>query len=192
MEHVVFYTGRDRTPQFRRMPSIDEAVRFVESLRNGEGIDDSQVYSLSEVPLRFQTYYRVEVPAEGGAGATDQAPSAFTAPVASAGGSLGASAVEPTPLEPTSFAATEPTASLESVPMFEPAPAEAATPPSAAVAVETLPPAPAVEVLEPATAEASIPDLLNGPVGGPAGGNDADAEAAANGKPHRGLGFFAR
>lgn len=63
MEHVVFFPAADGTPQFRRTPTLQDAVQLVEQLRNGEGVQDATVHALHEVPLSFKTYYRVEVPA---------------------------------------------------------------------------------------------------------------------------------
>ncbi len=63
MEHVVFFPSPDGTPAFRRVPSLDEAVRLVEHLRNVEGIDSVSCCALTEVPLAFRPYYRVEVDA---------------------------------------------------------------------------------------------------------------------------------
>ena len=63
MEHVVFFPAPDGSPAFRRVPSLEEAVRLVEHLRNVEGVASS-VHALTEVPLAFRTYYRVEVPGE--------------------------------------------------------------------------------------------------------------------------------
>jgi hypothetical protein len=60
-EHVVFFPGADGGPAFRRLPSLDEAVRFVEHLRNVEGVSEVSAYALAEVPLAFRPYYRVEV-----------------------------------------------------------------------------------------------------------------------------------
>lgn len=62
-EHVVFYPSADGGPAFRRLPSLEEAVRFVEHLRNVEGVSEVSVYALAEVPLAFRPYYRVEVSA---------------------------------------------------------------------------------------------------------------------------------
>ena len=62
MEHVVFFTGAEGAAQFRRLSSLEDAVRFVEHLRNVEGVDDPRVFSLAEVPLAFKTVYRVEIP----------------------------------------------------------------------------------------------------------------------------------
>jgi hypothetical protein len=62
MEHVVFFPAHDGSPAFRRVASLEEAVRFVEHLRNSEGVDEVSVHALSEVPLAFKPYYRVELP----------------------------------------------------------------------------------------------------------------------------------
>jgi hypothetical protein len=64
VEHVVFFPAPDGSPAFRRVPSLDEAVRLVEHLRNVEGVASVSVHALTEVPLAFRAYYRVEVPAE--------------------------------------------------------------------------------------------------------------------------------
>ena len=62
MEHVVFYPAHDGTPAFRRVASLEEAVRLVEHLRNVEGVDNVSCHALTDVPLAFRAYYRVEVP----------------------------------------------------------------------------------------------------------------------------------
>jgi len=62
MDHVVFFPAHDGTPAFRRVASLDEAVRLVEHLRNAENVDQVGVYALTEVPLAFKAYYKVEMP----------------------------------------------------------------------------------------------------------------------------------
>lgn len=62
MEHVVFYPAHDGTPAFRRVATLDDAVRLVEHLRNVELINEVSCHVLTEVPLAFRAYYRVEVP----------------------------------------------------------------------------------------------------------------------------------
>lgn len=69
MEHVVFFPAHDGTPAFRRVVSLEAAVRLVEHLRNVEGINEVSVHALAEVPLAFRTVIKVEVP-----GAVDTAP----------------------------------------------------------------------------------------------------------------------
>jgi hypothetical protein len=48
MEHVVFFPAHDGTPAFRRVSSLEDAVRLVEHLRNVEGVEDVPV--VAEVP----------------------------------------------------------------------------------------------------------------------------------------------
>ena len=62
MEHVVFFPAPDGTPAFRRLATIDDAARFVEHLRNVENVSEASVHTLTEVPLSFKAWYRVEIP----------------------------------------------------------------------------------------------------------------------------------
>ena len=82
MEHVVFFPAPDGTPAFRRFAGLEEAVRFVEHLRNVENVSSASVYSLTEVPLSFKAWYRVEVPGE--ASEASEAAEAVEAPSAPA------------------------------------------------------------------------------------------------------------
>ena len=66
MEHVVFYPGADGTEAFRRAGDLEEAVRFVEHLRNDSGVGDVSVFALHSVPLAFRTYVHVELPPSEG------------------------------------------------------------------------------------------------------------------------------
>lgn len=79
MEHVVFFPAHDGSPAFRRLTSLEDAVRFVEHLRNNEGVDQFSVHALTEVPLQFKQYFRVELPAEPAAEAAPEAPAAVAA-----------------------------------------------------------------------------------------------------------------
>jgi hypothetical protein len=62
VEHVVFFPAPDGTPAFRRLASLDDAARFVEHLRNVENVSEASVHTLTEVPLSFKAWYRVELP----------------------------------------------------------------------------------------------------------------------------------
>jgi hypothetical protein len=64
MEHVVFHPGPDGAPAFRRFSSLEDAVHFVEHLRNVEGVIEVSVHALTPVPLAFRAYYKVEMPVE--------------------------------------------------------------------------------------------------------------------------------
>lgn len=63
MEHVVFFPAHDGSPAFRRVAGLEDAVRLIEHLRNVEGVTEVSVHALTEVPLSFKAWYRVEVPA---------------------------------------------------------------------------------------------------------------------------------
>jgi hypothetical protein len=63
MEHVVFFPTPDGGSAFRRFAGMEDAVRFVEHLRNVEGVSEVSLHELTEVPLAYRAYYRVEVPA---------------------------------------------------------------------------------------------------------------------------------
>lgn len=111
MEHVVFYPALDGAPAFRRFSSLDDAVRFVEHLRNAEGVSEVSVHSLAPVPLAFRAYYKVEVPQDGPAPVAD-AP----APVAEA----------PAPSEPVYDVPAPAVPAAEVLPEPEPVLVEAA------------------------------------------------------------------
>jgi hypothetical protein len=103
MPHMVIYRSADGKPGYHQVEALDEAVRFVEHLRNGEGINESRIFAMSEVPIEFKTYYRVEVAVADEAAAAAKpaaaveapAPAAAPAPVAAAAAAA-APVVEPT------------------------------------------------------------------------------------------------
>ncbi len=81
MEHVVFYPAATGVPAFRRVSSLDEAVNFVEHLRNVENITDFSVHELAPVQLSFRAYYHVQVPVRQPDGPPRAAPVAEVAEV---------------------------------------------------------------------------------------------------------------
>ena len=94
MEHVVFFPAPDGSPSYRRLSSLDEAVSFVEHLRNERDVAEVSVHTLTDVPLAFRTVYRVEV---AGSDAVVPAPAEapVEAPVAEAPVAEVAAVVEP-------------------------------------------------------------------------------------------------
>jgi hypothetical protein len=71
VEHVVFFPAPDGSPAFRRLATIDDAARFVEHLRNVENVSEASVHTLTEVPVSFKAWYRVELPQTDAAVAED-------------------------------------------------------------------------------------------------------------------------
>lgn len=65
MPHMVIYRSAEGKPGYHQADALDEAVRFVEQLRNAEGVEGARIFSMHEVEIEIKTYYRVEV--SGGA-----------------------------------------------------------------------------------------------------------------------------
>lgn len=66
MPHMVIFRSNEGKPGYHQADTLDDAVRFVERLRNQEGVTDTRVFRMQEVPLEVKTYYKVEVaPGDG-------------------------------------------------------------------------------------------------------------------------------
>lgn len=87
MPHMVVFRSGEGKPGYHQVESLDDAVRFVERLRNQEGIADCRVFRMDEVPLEFKTYVKVEV-----AGAPVGDPATAKVPPAPKASARGASA----------------------------------------------------------------------------------------------------
>lgn len=61
MEHLIRFHTAEGIEGSRSAASLDEAITFVEHLRNTEGAADVRLFRLTEVPIEFRAYYRVEV-----------------------------------------------------------------------------------------------------------------------------------
>lgn len=77
MSHLVTFTSVEGKKGYYQSEELDEALRFVERLRNNEGVNDAQVFRLEEVQLEVKQYYKVEVAGVPGAGATEGSVSPF-------------------------------------------------------------------------------------------------------------------
>ena len=81
MPHMVIFRNNEGKPGYHQADALDEAVRFVEHLRNQEQVSDARIFAMQEVPIEFRTYYKVEI---GGSSAPAEEPAAAAAPVAAA------------------------------------------------------------------------------------------------------------
>jgi hypothetical protein len=61
LEHLVRFTTTEGRDAQHVAPSLDDALRFVERLRNNEETNSVRLYRMQEVPVAFKTYYRAEV-----------------------------------------------------------------------------------------------------------------------------------
>ena len=77
MTHMVIFRNPEGKAGYHQAENVDEAVRFVERLRNQEHVTDARIFRMEEVPIEFRTYYRVEV----ATGAPSAPPAPAAAPV---------------------------------------------------------------------------------------------------------------
>ena len=69
---MVIFRRPEGKPGYHQAESADDAIRFVEMLRNQEQVNDAHIFRMEEVPFEFRTVYKVELVAQDGVG---QAPS---------------------------------------------------------------------------------------------------------------------
>lgn len=58
---MVIFRNAEGKPGYHQADALDEAVKFVEHLRNSEQVTDARLFSMEEVPIEIKTYYKVEV-----------------------------------------------------------------------------------------------------------------------------------
>lgn len=61
MAHMVTFRAADGKQESGLHEDVDEAVAFVEQLRNGGGADEIRLFEVTEIPLEFRAYYKVEI-----------------------------------------------------------------------------------------------------------------------------------
>lgn len=64
MDHQVRFTTDEGREGQHTAETLDDALRFVERLRNSEAISEVRVFRVQEVPISFRTYFKVELAAE--------------------------------------------------------------------------------------------------------------------------------
>ena len=62
MSHMVIFQTPDGNPGYNQFETVDEAVRFVEKLRNEQDVENARMFALEEVKFEFKAYYKVELP----------------------------------------------------------------------------------------------------------------------------------
>ena len=61
MPHMVIFRDADGKPGYHQADALEDAVRFVEELRNEREVSETRVFTMQEVPIEFKNYWRVEV-----------------------------------------------------------------------------------------------------------------------------------
>ena len=80
MTHMVIFRSAEGKPGYHQADSLEDAVRFVERLRNNEAVTDSRIFHMQEVPIEFKQYFRVEVSPSSGAAPSAPAEASVEAP----------------------------------------------------------------------------------------------------------------
>lgn len=61
MPHMVIFRDTEGRPGYHQAEGLEDAVRFVEHLRNEQEVSETRIFSMQEVPIEFKSYWRVEV-----------------------------------------------------------------------------------------------------------------------------------
>jgi hypothetical protein len=61
VEHLVKFTTAEGREGQHVAEDLDEALRFVERLRNTEEVSGVRVFRMQEIPIEFRAYYKVEL-----------------------------------------------------------------------------------------------------------------------------------
>jgi len=93
---MVIFRRPEGKPGYHQAENVEDAIRFVEMLRNQENVTDSRIFRMEEVPIEIRTVYKVEIagadngghPAPAPAPAPAAAPAAASAPAPAAAPSL--------------------------------------------------------------------------------------------------------
>jgi hypothetical protein len=96
LSHMVIYRTADGQPGYHQAEELDEAVRFVERLRNGDGVDGARIFKMEEVNFDFRPYFKVEI-GPGGIPIETPAPPAFAGRDPGFSSDLGFAAEAPVP-----------------------------------------------------------------------------------------------
>lgn len=59
MAHMVIFQGTDGAPGYQQCEGLDDAMKFVEELRNERGVERARIFRMEEVEFEFKPYYFV-------------------------------------------------------------------------------------------------------------------------------------
>lgn len=80
MSHMVMFRSAEGKSGYHQTESLDEAIGFVEHLRNQEQVPEARIFRMEEVQIEVKTYYKVEVAATKAPLASAPAPAAAPVP----------------------------------------------------------------------------------------------------------------
>lgn len=141
-QHMVIFQNPDGDPGYNQFESIEDAVGFVEKLRNEQGIDSIRIFELEEVKFDLKPVYKVELQALN-PGSSAPRPSAEPSAPPPAAPAAPQSAPAPAPAPPPSAPRTSPAPSPAAPSSAEPPSGSPFAPPSEPVSNDPAPSPPA-------------------------------------------------
>jgi hypothetical protein len=76
---MVIFRRPEGKPGYHQAENVEDAIRFVEMLRNQENVTDSRIFRMEEVPIEIRTVYKVEIASAGADNGGHPAPAAAPA-----------------------------------------------------------------------------------------------------------------
>ena len=61
MSHMVIFRSSDGKTGYHQAEVLEEAVHYVERIRNAEGVEQAKIFRLEEVRFEFRPYFHVQV-----------------------------------------------------------------------------------------------------------------------------------
>lgn len=139
MSHMVIFQTPGGSPGYNQFETLDEAVSFVEQLRNEQDVSNARIFALEEIKFEFKPYFRVELQALTAGGPASRVPEPVRA----------APQVAPAPQADVPLGVGTPEGAAPGAGAFNaPAPAPVPAQPSPVAAPAPAPPAPAAPPAE--------------------------------------------
>ncbi len=79
-QHMVIFQNPDGHPGYNQFESVEEAVAFVEKLRNEQSIESIRIFELNELKFDLKPYYKVQMQALNPGAPSRPAPAAPAPP----------------------------------------------------------------------------------------------------------------
>ncbi|MCC6225821.1 MAG: hypothetical protein IT195_05380 [Microthrixaceae bacterium] len=83
MSHMVIFQTPDGNPGYNQFETLDEAVRFVEKLRNEQSVETARMFALEEVKFDFKPYFKVNLDQPSVTAGSSTVPSSVVSTLAS-------------------------------------------------------------------------------------------------------------
>ena len=117
---MVIFRRPEGKPGYHQAESVEDALRFVEMLRNQENVTDTRIFRMEEVPIEVRTVYKVELAGQASDSPAHATPATPVAPSNSAASTAPAPVPQPVPAVVANELANGDAAGLGPQDVFEP------------------------------------------------------------------------